>query len=105
MAVRKASTLPSPPSATGTDFTWQPGNTLPAAFAISSHTCREDRVPLKESGAKTIFFIVPSWKDYSYYSFSLVQLPLWNRMKLRTKRTAWSPKVPSQAPMRPNSRG
>lgn len=41
----------------------------------------------------------------SPYSFSFVQCPLRNRTKLIAKRTAWSQKVPSQAPISPIPKG
>ena len=57
-AVRKASTLPSPPSATGMDRTSQPGNRASMRDFIMAQISAEDSVPLNESGISTAFFII-----------------------------------------------
>ena len=56
-AARKQSTLPSPPSATGMDTTWQSGKCSATLPPMISQIRAEDRVPLKESGIRTTFFI------------------------------------------------
>ena len=55
MAARNASTLPSPPSATGMETTSASGTWRRRASRISWQISREDMVPLKESGMRIHF--------------------------------------------------
>ena len=58
-APRSASSVPSPPSATSRQTVSHEGNTSRTAAAAASATCREDKDPLKESTAMTIFRMIP----------------------------------------------
>ena len=51
-AARKASTVPSPPSATGMERGCQSGASMATARAMISQARAEDRLPLKESGIR-----------------------------------------------------
>ncbi len=64
-AVRNASTLPSPPSATGRETISVSGKISRIALVSSPQTSREVIVPLKESGAKMIFFMARPPKTVS----------------------------------------
>ena len=56
-AVKKASALPSPPSATGSDTTCAWGSTRRIPASMDAQTWAEVMVPLKESGTSTNFFM------------------------------------------------
>lgn len=58
-AVTRASTVPSPPSAMGTFTTSKGEKCRLATSSRCSITSREEKLPLKESGAKTIFKLQP----------------------------------------------
>ncbi len=56
-----ASSVPSPPSATGTSTVNASGAAICIPWAIARATRAASRLPLKESGAITIFFIVGNY--------------------------------------------
>ena len=57
MASTKHSTVPSPPSATGTVTTWHSGKNRGTDWRAMSQISKLDRVPLKESEMTMHFFM------------------------------------------------